>query len=184
MNKTREKKININKINIDVKKEKNNIIIEKYKTNPINIAISKIPKKMTNHKTVTNNKFCKNIKNNKKNNSNKLLYYLNSKKKSISYNHFKKKNNSIIINKSKTKYITPNKKLIKIEINKNSQIKEYNKNHIHNGNIINNTINPTFSIDNNKVVYNQNTNYSKKISIEGIYYAHKKNLQEINLFIS
>ena len=76
-----------------------------------------------------------------------------------------------------------NKKLIKIEINKNSQIKEYNKNHIHNGNIINNTINPTFSIDNNKVVYNQNTNYSKKISIEGIYYAHKKNLQEINLFI-
>ena len=167
--------ININKINIDIKKEKNNnnnIKKEKYKTTPINIAISKIPKKLTYHKTVTENKLIDGAINNK-NNSTKLLYYLKNQKKSISNNHFTKKNNSITINKSKTKYISPNKNEIKIEIKKNS-----NNNHY--GNIINNKINPTFSIDKNKVTYNQNTNYSKKISIEGIYYAHKKNMQEIN----
>ena len=173
--------ININKINIDIKKEKkNNLIKEKYKITPININISKIPKKMTYHKTVTGNKFVTNAKNNKKNNSTKILYYLDNKKKSISNNHFKKKNNSITINNSKNKYISPNKNAIKIEINKKSNINELNKNNIHYGNIIDNKINPTFSIDKNKITYNQNTNYSKKISIEGIYYAHKKNMKEIN----
>ena len=143
--------INLNKINIENKNIKNKYLKnERNKPTQNNIDISKNKKELINLKTIPNNKVTKNLK---KNNSSKIIYYLNNKnQKLLNNNNIKKTKNN----------------------------KNIDKCNIINDNKLSNKIIPSFSISNNKISYNQNTNYSKKISIEGIYYAHKKNLQEIN----
>ena len=170
--------ININKINLE---NKYNLKNEKKITAPTKTGISNNIKKMTYQKTIPNSKNFKNNKNMKKNNSSKILEYKNINKR-ISKNNLNRSNNNSIINNNKdnSRFKSVNKKMIKLKINKNRNYFGNTKNNINNGNKLTNKIIPSFSIDKNKVSYKQITNYSKKISIEGIYYAHKKNLKEIN----
>ena len=156
--------IKINKINIENKKEsKYNIKVEKNLIMPTYMEINN-KKKMNHIKTNPSNKYIKNFK---KNRSTKVLHNnINDKNKVININ--KKNNNIIINNKNNGKFKSVNKN-IKTDAN---QIYGNNKD---------NKKESSFSIDNNnKKSNNQNNNYSKKISIEGIYYAHKKNFKEIN----
>ena len=170
--------INLNKINIENKNIKNKYLKnERNKPTQNNIDISKNKKELINLKTIPNNKVTKNLK---KNNSSKIIYYLNNKNQKLLNNNNIKKTKNNKNNLINNKYKSTNKDKIKSDMNKNSKVYDIDKCNIINDNKLSNKIIPSFSISNNKISYNQNTNYSKKISIEGIYYAHKKNLQEIN----
>lgn len=177
--------ININKINLDKKYDyKYNLFLkeEKAKNNTANntkIGNSKNKNNKLQNKTNTNSKVYVSKNNLKKNNSSKVISYINNK-----YKKMNSKNNNV--NKIKdnkfNKFKSANKNKVKIDKNSNnfnSSCINGKENNI-NVNKISNKIIPSFIINKNKVSYYQNTNYSKKISIEGIYYAHKKNLQEIN----
>ena len=155
--------IKINKINIENKIDsKYNIKEEKNKIMPKYLEINKSKKKINIMKPIPN-KFGKNVK---KNNSTKILYNkLNEKNKTL--NIYKKSNKSILINKNYNKFKSVNKNK-KLDINKNYDINGYNNKNI-----------SSFSIDNNKSL-NKKNSYFQKISIEAIYYAHKKNLNAIN----
>ena len=165
--------ININKITIDHQKNfKRKIINEKNQTAPNNVGPTPTnSKKMIFQKVKRNTKLTKNIM---KNNSTKFISHKNDKtKKEINNNLINK--NILMYQKNNSKFQSANKNMKRIEIsNKNSRL------HRNNNNNTKIKITPSFTINNNKVSYNQNTNLSKKISIEGIYYAHKKNMQEIN----
>ena len=112
-----------------------------------------------NIKKVSNDKI--NSKFFKKNNSSKIIYINHKKNRTLP----KKLNNSIKNNTKSNKNKSVNKEMIKGDINRISN---------YNGNKLYNKIIPSFFIDKKKITYNQNTNYIKKISIEGIYYANKK----------
>ena len=177
--------ININKINLDKKYDyKYNLFLkeEKDKNNIANntkIGNSKNKNNKLQNKTCTNSKVFVSKKNLKKNNSSKIINYVNNKYKKMNYN-----NNNINRMKDNkfNKFKSANKNKVKIDINSNKFNSSYTNDKISNISVnkISNKIIPSFVINKNKVSYYQNTNYSKKISIEGIYYAHKKNLQEIN----
>ena len=170
--------ININKIRIDNKRENKILKEQKNKTNPIDLDTTNNNKKLIFHKTNPNFRINKDIK---KNNSSKVIYYQNDKHKkdnniiNKTSNTFTNTNNII---KKKSKFKSANKNMIKKDMNKNGRLYGNSKNTFIN--IITNKIIPSFTINKDRISYNQNTNYCKKISIEGIYYAHKKNLQEIN----
>jgi hypothetical protein len=153
--------ININKIRIENRNTKKQIKNEKIKTMTNNMGPHPINNKKKNF-----NK-CRGVK---INNSSKFIFYKNDKiKKENSHNFTNKYINLSANNNSIFKSANKNKN--KMDINKNYK------------NIGNKKIRFTPSLtinNNNKVSYNQNTNLSKKISIESIYYAHKKNLKEIN----
>ena len=155
--------ININKIRIENKNTKKQIKNEINKTMTNNMGSR--PTNPTNNKKKIFNK----RQNIKINNSSKFIFYKNDKiKKENSHNFTNKYINLSSNNNSIFKSANKNKN--KMDINKNYK------------NIGNKKIRftPSLTINNNKVSYNQNTNLSKKISIESIYYAHKKNLKEIN----
>ena len=170
--------ININKIRIDNKRENKTLKEQKNKTNPIDLDTTNNNKKLIFHKTNPNFRINKDIK---KNNSSKVIYYQNDKHKkdnniiNKTSNTFTNTNNII---KKKSKFKSANKNMIKKDMNKNGRLYGNSKNSFINK--ITNKIIPSFTINKDRISYNQNTNYCKKISIEGIYYAHKKNLQEIN----
>ena len=170
--------ININKIRIDNKRENKILKEQKNKTNPIDLDTTNNNKKLIFHKTNPNFRINKDIK---KNNSSKVIYYQNDKHKkdnniiNKTSNTFTNTNNII---KKKSKFKSANKNMIKKDMNKNGRLYGNSKNSFINK--ITNKIIPSFTINKDRISYNQNTNYCKKISIEGIYYAHKKNLQEIN----
>ena len=171
INKIRKKTIliNLNKISIENKKKEN--IITKDEEN-----ISTFANNTSNNKQKTSNIINQNnIKYFNKNNSSKIIYYKKDNNKNNLY-----KNNNNAINKKYKKYKSVNKEKIKEDINKNYNLFGNIKKYAFNDNKLSNKIIPSFSIDNNKISYNQNTNYIKKISIEGIYYAHQKNMKEIN----
>ena len=170
--------ININKIRIDNKKLNKTLKIQNNKTNPIDLDTPNNNKNLVFHKTNPN---CRNKKNIKKNNSSKVIYYQNDKhkrdnniniKNSITYT------NTNNITKKNSKFKSVNKNMIKMDINKNGRLYGNSKNNYINK--IKNKIIPSFTINKDRISYNQNTNLCKKISIEGIYYAHKKSLKEIN----
>ena len=172
--------ININKIRIDNKKENKTLKEQKNKTNPIDFDTPYNNKKLLFYKANPNCRIKKNIK---KNNSSKVIYYQNDKhkrdnniniKSSISITYTNSKN----ISKKNSKFKSVNKNMIKMDMNKNARLYGNSKNN--NMNKITNKIIPSFTINKERISYNQNNNYCKKISIEGIYYAHKKNLKEIN----
>ena len=172
-NKIRKKAIliNINKILIENKKVKKKEKNERIKTVPVSMGTFPTCTKKSNvQKSKTINKSSKNLN---KNNSSKFISYKNDKtKKYININLINKNNHLNTKNNSTFKSENKIKKKIDINKNKNYRLKRniYNKF----------KFTPSFTISNNKITYNQNTNFSKQISIEGIYYAHKKNLQEIN----
>ena len=177
--------ININKINLDKKYHcQYNLFLkdEKVKSKTANntkIGNSKNKNNKLQNKTSTNSKVFVSKKNLNKNNSSKIINYVNNKYKKMN-------NNNNNINRMKdnkfNKFKSANKNKVKIDKNSNNFNSSCTNSKVNNISVnkISNKIIPSFVINKNKVLYCQNTNYSKKISIEGIYYAHKKNLQEIN----
>ena len=177
--------INISKINLDKKYDfKYNLFLKEEKAknrtaNNTKLGNSKNKNKKLQNKTSTNSKVFVPKKNLKKNNSSKIINYVNN-------NYKKMNNNNNNLNRTKdnkfNKFKSANKTKVKIDKNSNNFNSSCTNGKESNINVkkISNKIIPSFIINKNKVSYYQNTNYSKKISIEGIYYAHKKNLQEIN----
>ena len=145
--------IKINKISIENKRNENLITKNEKNISTLTNNPSNNIKKVSNDKI--NSKFFK------KNNSSKIIYINHKKNRTLP----KKLNNSIKNNTKSNKNKSVNKEMIKGDINRISN---------YNGNKLYNKIIPSFFIDKKKITYNQNTNYIKKISIEGIYYANKK----------
>ena len=192
-NKNKTILININKINLDKKYDyKYNLFLKEEKTknktaNNTKIGNSKNKNNNFENRTSTNSKVFVSKKNLKKNNSSKIINYVDNKYKRMNnnnnINNINKNNNVSRVKDNKfNKFKSANKNKVKIDKNSNNFNSSCTNSKVSSINVnkISNKIIPSFVINKNKVSYYQNTNYSKKISIEGIYYAHKKNLQEIN----
>ena len=180
--------ININKVNIEnkIKNEfKLNTNLENKTTtaHTAHIENSRGKKNLLYHKTNANSKIINSKKDFIRNSSSKNIYFLKNNIKRISSNNIKRYSNSNInYNNRSNKHKSVARDMIRIDKNKKLNLSGINKIDKININVnkLSNKMIPSFTINKNKISYKENTNYSKKISIEGIYYAHKKNLQEIN----